>query len=136
MTGISIEWRGSFTNTELHALHAASFGTRLYDETEWDWVAQVAQYSLGWVVARDGDRLVGFANVRWDGLVHAYVEDVMVDESVRGGGVGVLLLGAVRDGSSTVGCEFLHVTFDPELEPFYIDAVGFTPVRGGIMELQ
>ena len=81
---ITVSWRGDFTNDEIHALHAAAFETRLYDASEWDWVGQVERHSLGWVVARDGDRFVGFANVLWDGLVHALLEDVMVDIAVRG----------------------------------------------------
>ena len=68
---ITYAWRKSFTNREIHVLHAAEFETRLFDEPEWDWVDQAHRYSLGWVVARDGDRFIGFVNVLWDGLVHA-----------------------------------------------------------------
>lgn len=132
---ITFEWRGSFTNAEIHALHAEAFGTRLFDESEWDWVEQCATYSLGWVVARDGGRFVGFVNVLWDGLVHAFIEDVMVDATVRHRGIGVGLVHAARDGASAAGCEFLHVGFEEELRAFYIDACGFEPTLGGLMEL-
>lgn len=40
-------------------------------------------------VARAGDRFVGFVNVLWDGLVHAFIEDLMVDAEYRRSGVGV-----------------------------------------------
>jgi GNAT superfamily N-acetyltransferase len=133
--GLTLTWRGEFTNAEIHELHAAAFETRLYDESEWDWVAQVERYSLGWVVARDDGRFVGFANVLWDGLVHAFIEDVMVDSALRGGGVGVRIVHAARDGAAAAGCEYLHVTFDDDLRGFYIDAAGFRPVRGGLIEL-
>ena len=133
---IAIAWRGGFTNPEIHRLHAAAFDTRLYDESEWDWVAQVDRHSLGWVVARDGrGRFVGFVNVLWDGFVHAFIEDVMVDESVRHRGVGVRLVHAARDGAQAAGCEWLHVGFGPELSAFYLDACGFEPVQGGLIEL-
>ncbi len=128
-------WRGAFTNDEIHALHAAAFDTRLFDETEWDWVAQTEEYSLGWVVARCDDRFVGFVNVLWDGLVHAFIEDVMVDAEFRRRGVGVGLVQAARDGAKAAGCEFLHVGFPDELRPFYIDACGFEPTNGGLMDL-
>ncbi len=75
---INYYWRGAFTNVEIHALHAKAFETRLYDGSEWNWIEQCEQHSLGWVVARDGDQFVGFVNVLWDGLVHAFIEDVMV----------------------------------------------------------
>jgi len=65
------EWRGAFSNAEVNALHAEAFGTRVYDESEWDWVRLAEQHSLGWVVARQNGDLVGFVNVLWDGLVHA-----------------------------------------------------------------
>lgn len=128
-------WRGAFTNPEIHALHAAAFETRLFDESEWDWVAQTDQHSLGWVVARDGDRFVGFANVIWDGLVHAIIEDVMVAADVRHRGVGVAVVHAARDGATAAGCEFLHVGFDEDLASFYIDACGFERTGGGLMSL-
>lgn len=132
---ISYVWRGTFTNTEIHTLHAEAFQTRIYDESEWDWVSQCERFSLGWVVARHDNRFVGFANVLWDGLVHSYLEDVMVDARMRHRGIGVGLVHAARDGARAAGCEFLHVQFEEELRAFYIDACGFDPVHGGLMEL-
>ncbi len=132
---ITYRWRGEFSNVEIHAVHAEAFGTRLYEESEWNWIEQCERYSLGWVVARDGSRFVGFVNVLWDGLVHAYLEDVMVSAEARHRGVGVGLVRAARDGAGAAGCEFLHVNFDEELRTFYIDACGFAPTLGGLMEL-
>lgn len=128
-------WRGAFTNAEIHALHAEAFETRLFDEEEWNWVDQCNTHSLGWVVARHQGRFVGFVNVLWDGLVHAFIEDVMVDTTMRHRGIGVDLVQRARDGAQEAGCEFLHVGFDEDLQPFYIDACGFAPVGGGLMEL-
>ena len=132
---ITYTWREPFTNPEIHALHAAAFKTRLFDESEWDWVTQTDRYSLGWVVARDGGQFVGFVNVLWDGLVHAFIEDVMVDAGYRKRGVGVSVVHAARDGALASGCEFLHVGFEEGLRSFYIDACGFEPTFGGLMEL-
>lgn len=109
------EWRGSFTNDEIHVLRAEAFDTRLFHESEWNWVEQVHKYSLGWVVARHEGRFVGFTNVLWDGLVHAFVEDVMVDASWRHRGIGVGVVHAARDGAKDAGCEFLHVGFEDHL---------------------
>lgn len=132
---VDYQWRGPFTNEEIHALHAEAFETRLFDASEWDWVAQCNRYSLGWVVARRDGRFVGFVNVLWDGLVHAFIEDVMVDASLRHRGVGVGIVHAARDGATAAGCEYLHVGFDDELAPFYLDACGFQQTNGGLMEL-
>jgi hypothetical protein len=57
------EWRGEFGNVEVNELHSEAFATRVFDEAEWDWVALTAAQSLGWVVARRGQMLVGFVNV-------------------------------------------------------------------------
>lgn len=132
---VSYVWRGGFTNTEVNRLHAEAFDTRVFDDDEWDWVSQVETHSLGWVVARIDDRLVGFANVLWDGLVHAFIEDVMVAAEHRRRGVGVRLIDVAREAARDAGCEFLHVGFDEDLRAFYIDACGFEETGGGLMRL-
>ena len=129
-------WRGTFTNEEVNALHAEAFETRLFDETEWNWIDLTTRHSLGWVTARNGGDLVGFVNVIWDGLVHAWIQDVMVAVSVRHQGVGVALVRAAGDGAREAGCEWLHVDFDDDLRSFYYDACGFQPSNAGLMSLQ
>ncbi len=129
------QWRGDFTSSEVNALHAEAFGTRVYDDSEWDWRGLVERHSLGWVVARDGIGLVGFVNVLWDGLVHAWLQDTMVAAAARGTGVGTSLVAHARDGAKAAGCEFLHVDFDDDLRPFYFGACGFSPTTAGLMRL-
>ena len=51
------------------------------------------------LVLADGTRFVGFVNVLWDGFVHAFIEDVMVDGDYRRLGVGVELVHAARGGA-------------------------------------
>lgn len=129
------EWRGAFTNAEVNALHAEAFGTSVYDESEWDWARLTHQYSLGWVVARQDGELVGFVNVLWDGLVHAWLQDTMVAIRSRGERIGTDLVARARDGAKAAGCEYLHVDFDEHLRPFYFDACGFTPTWAGLISL-
>lgn len=76
-------WRGEFLSTETNALHADAFDHRVYDESEWDWVALCNDHSLGWVTARLDGALVGFVNVLWDGFVHAWIQDEMVSSRNR-----------------------------------------------------
>jgi GNAT superfamily N-acetyltransferase len=132
---IELAWRGAFTNREVNALHAEAFGGPVFDDAEWDWVALTERHSLGWVVARDGDDLVGFVNVLWDGFVHAWLQDTMVAARARGGGVGTALVACARDGAKAAGCEYLHVDFEERLRPFYIDACGFTSTGAGLLAL-
>ena len=130
------EWRGPFTNEEVNALHAEAFETRIFSEDEWNWIELTARHSLGWVTSRSNGDLVGFVNVIWDGLVHAWIQDVMVAMTARHQGVGVGLVTAARDGARDVGCEWLHVDFDDDLRSFYYDACGFQQSNAGLMSLQ
>lgn len=130
-----LTWRGPFGNTEIHRLHAEAFGTRVFTAQEWDWVAQVARHSAGWVVARDGEELVGFVNVVSDGVVHAWLQDVMVAVGSRHGGLGRQLVATAAAAARTAGHEWLHVDFEDHLRPFYLDACGFTPASAGVLRL-
>ena len=129
-------WRGTFTNSEVNALHAEAFATRVYSDDEWDWQRLVERHSLGWVVARDdAGALVGFVNVVWDGLVHAWLQDTMVAASAGRRGIGSQLVAVATDAARDAGCEYLHVDFDPHLAPFYLDACGFAPTSAGLLRL-
>jgi GNAT superfamily N-acetyltransferase len=141
---VVLTWRGTFSSEEANALHATAFGTRVHSTQEWDWAALCARHSLGWVTARAasperaGDApavLVGFVNVVWDGLVHAWLQDVMVARGALHQGIGTRLVAAATDGARAAGCEWLHVDFDDDLAPFYLDACGFTPTRAGLRRL-
>jgi GNAT superfamily N-acetyltransferase len=132
---VDTTWRGEFSSDEANRLHAEAFDTRVFDASEWDWRRLVADHSLGWVTARDGDRLIGFVNVPWDGLVHAWLQDVMVAADARHRGIGRQLVEVARDGARGAGCEWLHVDFDDDLAPFYLDACGFRPAQAGLMQL-
>ena len=124
-------WRGEFSNVEIRRA-AEAFGTRLYDESEWNWIEQCERYGprVG-RACRDESRFVGFVNVLWDGLVHAYLEDVMVAAEARNRGVGVGLV-AARGWRQSCGCEFLHASTRAGCAS---SACGFAPTLGGLMEL-
>jgi GNAT superfamily N-acetyltransferase len=132
---IRYEWRGDFASAEANALHAECFDHPVLPDHEWDWKAQVDRHSLGWVCARNGDELVGFVNVAWDGTVHAFLLDTMVATRARRSGVGTRLVELAVDGARTAGCEWLHVDFDDHLRDFYFGACGFVPTNAGLIEL-
>jgi GNAT superfamily N-acetyltransferase len=133
---VKYQWRGKFTSGELNRLHAEAFGTRVFEDWEWDWEKQVGDHSLGWVVARGEDKLVGFVNVVWDGQVHAWIQDTMVAAEAGRQGIGTRLVAMARQAAAAAGCEWLHVDFDDDLRPFYIDSCGFTPTNGGLIGLR
>ncbi len=126
-------WRGPFTNAELNPLHAEGFDHPVLSDD--DWVAQVARHSLGWVTAREAERLVGFVNVAWDGGVHAFLLDTLVPRSHRGRGIATSLVAVAVERSRDAGCEWLHVDWDGDLRRFYVDACGFVPTEAGLIAL-
>jgi len=132
-------WRGSFTDAEVNALHAEGFDHRLFDDP---WNALVERHSLGWVTARDTPTsavepgtLVGFVNLPWDGLVHAFLEDTLVASTARHTGIGTQLVAVAAREAKAAGCEWLHVDFDDDLESFYFGACGFVPTKAGLLRL-
>lgn len=135
MAEIVYSWRGDFSNEEVNELHADAFVHRVFNPSEWDWIAQCHQHSLGWVTARQDGVLVGFVNLPWDGNVHAWLQDEMVSSGARRQGIGTGLVHTARDEAKAAGCEWLHVDFDDHLRPFYLDSAGFVPTNGGLIDL-
>jgi len=133
-------WRGAFTSQEANLLHAEAFGTRMFTVSEWDWRGLVDAHSLGWVTARvtpvgETSELIGFVNVVSDGLVHAWIQDVMVATVARRQGIGQQLVRVAADGARLARCEWLHVDFEDDLRSFYFDACGFSPTNAGLLSL-
>lgn len=129
---ITYEWRGDIDNAALNALHAEGFG---HPVGQADWRARLQRHSLGWVCAREEDRLVGFVNVAWDGGVHAFLLDTVVARRCRSNGVGSALIAAAAAGSRAAGCEWLHVDFEEHLRTFYFDVCGFGATAAGLIAL-
>lgn len=132
---IEYRWRGEFASAEVNGLHADAFDHRLFSDEEWDWRSLVGRHSLGWVTARAYDQFVGFVNVPWDGLVHAWLQDVIVSPRHQRLGIGTQLVHEATAGARSAGCEWLHVDFDPQHRRFYIDACGFRPAEAGLIYL-
>jgi ribosomal protein S18 acetylase RimI-like enzyme len=136
MATVEIRWRQPFTSAEANRLHAEAFNTRPYPDDEWDWASLVEEHSLGWVTARLGPDLVGFANVITDGLVHAWLQDVMVSPDHQRNGIGAQLVDEATRQSRQAGCEWLHVDFDDDVADFYYQRCGFQKTNAGLFYLQ
>ena len=130
---ISCTWCGPFSSDEVNALHADAFE---HSPASDDWQALVERHSLGWVTARRDEVLIGFVNLPWDGALHAWIQDLMVDAGSRREGIGTRLVVVAREGARAAGCEWLHVDFDEGLRPFYQEACGFVPTAAGLIALR
>jgi ribosomal protein S18 acetylase RimI-like enzyme len=116
-------------NDELNALRDAAW-TQVGDQ---DW-QPILQRSLGWVCATDGNRLIGFVNVAWDGGVHAFLLDTTVHPDFQRRGIGRALVEEAAAMAQQRGAEWLHVDYDEELDSFY-RGCGFRPTLAGLIDL-
>lgn len=94
----------------------------------------VLRRSLAHVGAYDGDVLIGFVNVAWDGGVHAFILDTCVVPAYRRQGIALRLVERAVAVARQRGAEWLHVDFEPHLEGFYRQC-GFGPTTAGLMRL-
>ena len=127
---ITYAWRADLTDAQLVALTEAHGGN-----AEPGWWDRARRHSLGWVSAHDGDDLLGFANLAWDGADHAFLLDPKVHADWQHRGIGTELVGRARDVARDAGCEWLHVDFEPHLRPFYFGSCGFVPTDAGLIRL-
>ncbi|MGW3950302.1 GNAT family N-acetyltransferase [Streptomyces sp. NPDC004752] len=128
---ISYAWRDPITDEEMVDLVRSHNGNAVAG-----WWPKVMEHSLGWVGARDGEGvLVGFVNVAWDGVDHAFLIDTKTRGSYQRRGIGTALVRLAVVHARAAGCEWLHVDFDPELRDFYFDACGFRATDAGLIHL-
>lgn len=118
------------TNEAINALFAVSWA----DHQARDWV-QVLGHSLAYVCAYQDTRLVGFANVAWDGGWHAFLLDPTVHPDLRHQGIGSELVRQASSAARDRGVVWLHVDYEITLEPFYRQC-GFRHTEAGLMRLQ
>ncbi len=129
---ITFRERCTVDDVALSQLHAAAFGEtpRLVA-----WGTRLAGHSLTWIGAFDGERMVGFVNVAWDGDRHAFLLDTVVAAAHRGMGIGTDLVTRAVALASAAGCTWLHADFADDLAPFYRDRCGLTPTAAGLLRL-
>ncbi|UYO00976.1 MAG: GNAT family N-acetyltransferase [Devosia sp.] len=114
----------------LSAFWSRAWGAPISDRYE-----AVLARSLGHVVAMEGERVVGFVNIAWDGGVHAFLLDTGVDPDYRRQGLATRIVGEAVGLARSRGAEWLHVDFEPHLDAFYRQC-GFRPTEAGLIRLR
>lgn len=99
-----------------------------------DFVAELA-YALCYICAYDGERLIGYVKVAWDGVAHGFLLEPTVHPEYRRRGIGTALVAEARAQAAGHGLEWLHVDYEPELDGFY-KACGFVPTLAGLIRLR
>lgn len=115
------------TNNDLNALFATAWSN--YKPSDF---APVLARSLAYVCAYNGDELVGFVNLAWDGGVHAFILDTTVHAAWQRQGIGQALVEHAVAVAREHGIEWMHVDFEPHLLPFY-RRCGFGPTEAGLL---
>lgn len=133
ITEPQVEYRISppVTNEELNELFADS----TWPNHEWWDFVPTLQKSLGYVCAYQGDRLVGFVNVAWDGGHHAFLLDTTVRQNRQRQGIGLELVQRAEYLAREAGLEWLHVDFEEQLSEFY-EKCGFKNTKAGLIKLR
>ena len=96
--------------------------------------AEVLRRSLAYFGAYQESQLVGFVNMAWDGGVHGFLLDPTVHPDFRRQGIGLALVSAAAGTAAERGLEWLHVDYEPALEPFY-RAAGFRSTHAGLLRV-
>jgi GNAT superfamily N-acetyltransferase len=120
----------SVNNNALNALFAAAWEN--YQASDFQ---PILSHSLLYVCAYQGDELVGFVNLAWDGGVHAFILDTTVHRSAQRQGIGVRLVQHAVNAARERGIEWVHVDYEPHLSEFYRQC-GFQPTEAGLLNLK
>jgi GNAT superfamily N-acetyltransferase len=119
------------SNDELDRLYVVSWPNH---RPPHDWRPEL-EHLLAYVGAYDGDELIGFVKLAWDGSTHAFLLEPTVRPDYRRRGIGRTLVERAVAVARERGLEWVHVDFGPHLRPFY-RACGFRPTDAGLIRLR
>ncbi len=117
-------------NAALNDLFAAAWD----DHSVSDFEAQL-RHSLLYVCAYDGERLIGFVNLAWDGGIHAFLLDTTTHPDYQRRGVGLALVRVAVEAARGRGIKWVHVDYEPHFAEFYRKC-GFGYTEAGLMGLE
>lgn len=118
------------TNAELDQLYVVSWPNH---GPPYDFGPELER-SLAYVCAYNGEELIGFVRLAWDGSVHTFLLEPTVRPEFRRRGIGRSLVERAVAVARERGMEWVHVDYDPDLREFY-RACGFTPCDAGLIHL-
>ncbi len=78
----------------------------------------------------EDDRLVGYARVITDGRFRAFIDDVVVEQSLRGAGIGTEILKRLLERLSSVEGVFLLAS---DKNAIYYSRFGFKPTTANCL---
>jgi GNAT superfamily N-acetyltransferase len=127
--GVSYALGAEVGNDALNALFAASWPDHAWRDFE-----PILSRSLVWVRAHQGERLIGFVHLAWDGGIHAFLLDPTVHPDWRRRGIGSRLVELAVEAARERGLEWVHVDYESHLAAFYARC-GFRPTGAGVIQV-
>jgi len=89
------------------------------DDTDPYFVDKIVNGSFCFVIAKDGDRIIGMGRAISDGVSDAYIQDVVTLSSHRGKGIGKGLIRTMLTYLSGKGLSWVGLISEPGAEHFY-----------------
>jgi len=117
------------SDTEMSALMNAA-----WDDLTPRQYSKILDHGLGHICAKQGNRLVGFVNIAWDGGSHAFILDTTVHPEFQRRGIATKLVKTAIGLARDRGAYWLHVDYEPHLSKFY-EGCGFRPSAAGVLRL-
>ncbi len=114
---------------DLDGLFRAAWGNPAGD------YSKILPRSLVHLGADEGDRLVGFVNVAWDGGKHAFLLDTSVHPDMQRQGLATRLVKQAAELAGQRGAEWLHVDYEPHLAGFH-EGCGFRQTGAALIQLK
>lgn len=87
-------------------------------------IRQIMRNSFCFVIARQGDRIVGMGRAISDGVSDAYIQDVTVLKELRGRGIGKGIVQTLTGFLKERGLQWIGLISEPGYERFY-ESLGF-----------
>ena len=131
MSEIEYKIRPSLSNVELNQLMDRSWNKS--QALEKDFTLMLSP-SLTYICAYHTNRLIGFVNVAWNGMDHAFILDTTVDPDFQRKGIGTKLVRITKEEARKAGIEWLHVDYEAQYSDFY-KKCGFRHTEAGLIKL-
>ena len=113
----------------------------LFRQTDWaddrssDGIQKMLDATYVVLGAWEGDRLIGFVRTITDGIYRALIDDLVVEESRRGRGIGSELMKRLIERLREMEIEEVFLRCGGDVVPFY-QRHGFEKTRGVVMDLK
>lgn len=92
-------------------------------------VARIISNTYCFVIAKDGEDIIGMGRALSDGISDAYIQDVVVHSDYRGRGIGKAIIGKLLEQLKADKIQWIGLISEPGYEKFY-ESLGFAKMEG------